>query len=151
MRPEKTSLTGQRQLALAGGALGDVGQPQPVRCRRGEVASADPDASALGTFLRTFTHGHVQQLNAVLRQMLNRRARHAPLLPGAQELVFLDLVRPAGRGRGVDGGTGHVGVSYVEVGAAPYEAPATVPHDFRRRPGFPRRPPNSSRTARRTS
>ena len=47
--------------------------------------------STLGTFLRAFTHGHVQQLNAVLRQSLIVLAARAPLLPGAQEVVFVDL------------------------------------------------------------
>jgi hypothetical protein len=47
--------------------------------------------STLGTFLRAFTHGHVQQLNAVLRQTLIRLAERAPLLPGADEVVFVDL------------------------------------------------------------
>jgi hypothetical protein len=47
--------------------------------------------STLGTFLRSFTHGHVQQLNAVLRQALIALAEGAPLLPGADEVVFVDL------------------------------------------------------------
>jgi hypothetical protein len=53
--------------------------------------------SALGTFLRAFTHGHVQQLNAVLRQSLIRLAEHAPLLGagngagGGDLVVFVDL------------------------------------------------------------
>jgi hypothetical protein len=47
--------------------------------------------STLGTFLRAFTHGHVQQLNVVLRQTLVRLAERAPLLPGADEVVFVDL------------------------------------------------------------
>lgn len=47
--------------------------------------------STLGTFLRAFTHGHVQQLNAVLRQMLINLAGRVPLLPGADEVVFVDL------------------------------------------------------------
>lgn len=47
--------------------------------------------STLGTFLRAFTHGHVQQLNAVLRQSLIALAQRAPLLPGAEEVVFVDL------------------------------------------------------------
>jgi len=47
--------------------------------------------STLGTFLRALTHGHVQQLNAVLRQSLIALAQRAPLLPGADELVFVDL------------------------------------------------------------
>ena len=47
--------------------------------------------STLGTFLRAFTHGHVQQLNAALRQTLVRLAGRAPLLPGADEVIFVDL------------------------------------------------------------
>jgi hypothetical protein len=47
--------------------------------------------STLGTFLRAFTHGHVQQLNAVLRQTLITLAQHTPLLSGAEEVVFVDL------------------------------------------------------------
>ncbi|HEX5406378.1 MAG TPA: IS1380 family transposase [Pseudonocardiaceae bacterium] len=47
--------------------------------------------STLGTFLRGFTHGHVQQLNAVLRQALIALAQRVPLLPGAQEVVFVDV------------------------------------------------------------
>jgi hypothetical protein len=47
--------------------------------------------STLGSFLRAFTHGHVQQLNAVLRQTLIRLTERTPLLPGADEVVFLDL------------------------------------------------------------
>ncbi|MGH4023434.1 MAG: IS1380 family transposase [Pseudonocardiaceae bacterium] len=41
--------------------------------------------------MRAFTHGHVQQLNAVLRQTLIRLAQQVPLLPGAEEVVFVDL------------------------------------------------------------
>jgi hypothetical protein len=47
--------------------------------------------STLGSFLRAFTHGHVQQLNALLRQSLIRLAERAPLLPGAEQVVFVDL------------------------------------------------------------
>jgi Transposase DDE domain group 1 len=47
--------------------------------------------STLGTFLRAFTHGHVQQLNAVLRQSLVALAQRASLLPGADQVVFVDL------------------------------------------------------------
>ncbi len=47
--------------------------------------------STLGTFLRAFTHGHVQQLNTVLRQALIALAGRVELLPGAGEVVFVDL------------------------------------------------------------
>jgi Transposase DDE domain group 1 len=47
--------------------------------------------STLGTFLRAFTHGHVQQLNRVLRAGLVALARRVDLLPGADQVVFVDL------------------------------------------------------------
>ena len=47
--------------------------------------------STLGTFLRAFTHGHVQQLNTVLRQSLIGLAGRVNLLPGADQVVFVDL------------------------------------------------------------
>ena len=47
--------------------------------------------STLGTFLRSFTHGHVQQLNRVLRRSLVALAERVNLLPGADQVVFVDL------------------------------------------------------------
>lgn len=47
--------------------------------------------STLGTFLRAFTHGHVQQLNVVLRESLVALAGRVALLPGADQVVFVDL------------------------------------------------------------
>lgn len=47
--------------------------------------------STLGTFLRSFTHGHVRQLESVHRQVLTELAALTPLLPGADTLAFLDL------------------------------------------------------------
>jgi hypothetical protein len=47
--------------------------------------------STLGTFLRALTHGHVQQLNRVLREGLVRLAEQVDLLPGADQVVLVDL------------------------------------------------------------
>jgi hypothetical protein len=47
--------------------------------------------STLGTFLRSFTHGHVRQLHSVHRQVLVELAGVAPLLPGADVLAFVDV------------------------------------------------------------
>jgi hypothetical protein len=47
--------------------------------------------STLGTFLRAFTHGHVQQLNRVLRDSLVALAQQVDLLPGADQVVFVDV------------------------------------------------------------
>jgi len=47
--------------------------------------------STCGTFPRTFTFGHVLQLQAVARRLLANLAGHAPLLPGADQISFLDI------------------------------------------------------------
>lgn len=51
--------------------------------------------STLGTFLRSFTHGHVQQLDAVSGRLLARLAARVPgLLAGAnntEEIAFVDV------------------------------------------------------------
>jgi Transposase DDE domain group 1 len=47
--------------------------------------------STVGTFLRAFTHGHVQQLNRVLREFLVALCGSVNLLPGADQVVFVDL------------------------------------------------------------
>jgi hypothetical protein len=47
--------------------------------------------STLGSFLRTFTHGHVRQLQAAARQALIGLAARAPLLTGADVLTFVDI------------------------------------------------------------
>jgi hypothetical protein len=47
--------------------------------------------STLGTFLRSFTHGHNRQLHRVHRQFLAGLARHTPLLPGAGQVMFIDI------------------------------------------------------------
>ena len=53
--------------------------------------------STLGIFLREFTFGHANQLAAVARAHLVALAQRAPLLPGIEERVFVDidsLLRP---------------------------------------------------------
>ena len=47
--------------------------------------------STLGSFLRSFTWGHVLQLGKVSRVLLAELARRAPLLPGAEVLAFIDI------------------------------------------------------------
>jgi hypothetical protein len=47
--------------------------------------------STLGSFLRSFTHGHVKQLHAVARRFLPALARHTPLLPGADQIAYVDI------------------------------------------------------------
>lgn len=68
--------------------------------------------STLGTFLRTFTFGHVRQLDAVASRLLIGLCKQAPLLPGASKLAYVDIddtVKPTygyakeGAGRGYTG------------------------------------------------
>src|SRR3954466_9236587 len=47
--------------------------------------------STLGTFLRSFTFGHVRQLDSVAAALLTALARRTPLLPGADQVTYLDL------------------------------------------------------------
>lgn len=47
--------------------------------------------STLGTFLRTFTFGHVRQLDAVASRLLINLTSTAPLLPGIGELAYVDV------------------------------------------------------------
>jgi hypothetical protein len=47
--------------------------------------------STLGTFLRRFTFGHVRQLDAVAARLLTRLAAATPLLPNADQWVFVDI------------------------------------------------------------
>ena len=68
--------------------------------------------STLGTFLRTFTFGHVRQLDAVASRLLINLNKEAPLLPGADQIAYVDIddtVKPTygyakeGAGRGYSG------------------------------------------------
>jgi hypothetical protein len=47
--------------------------------------------STLGSFLRTFTHGHVRQLQSAARDTLIGLTARAPLLSGAGVLTFVDI------------------------------------------------------------
>jgi Transposase DDE domain group 1 len=47
--------------------------------------------STLGTFLRTFTFGHVRQLDAVAAKFLTALAKNASILPGADQVCYVDI------------------------------------------------------------
>ena len=47
--------------------------------------------STLGTFLQTFTFGHVRQLDSVAASMLAELATRTPLLSGADQLTYVDV------------------------------------------------------------
>jgi len=47
--------------------------------------------STCGSWLRGFTHGHTRQLTSVAGEALVRLSQQTPLLPGADQLAFLDI------------------------------------------------------------
>jgi hypothetical protein len=59
----------------------------------GRLFNACYAPSTLGSFLRSFTFGHVRQLDAVASRFLANLGARAPLLgsPGAEEFVFVDV------------------------------------------------------------
>ena len=47
--------------------------------------------STFGTFLRAFSFGHVRQLDRIGALLVGRLARCTPLLPGADQIAFVDV------------------------------------------------------------
>jgi hypothetical protein len=61
------------------------------RAGAGRVFGGVRAPSTLGTFLRSFTFGHVRQLDAVAARTLTGLAQAAPLLPGISEECLIDI------------------------------------------------------------
>src|SRR5450756_1351896 len=57
----------------------------------GRVLTAGRAPSTLGTFLRSFTFGHVRQLDAVASRLLVNLAGRSPLPVGADQDSFVDI------------------------------------------------------------
>ena len=57
----------------------------------GRLFSGVRAPSTLGIFLRAFTFGHVRQLDAVASGFLPRLAGQAPILVGAEQMVWVDV------------------------------------------------------------
>ena len=86
--------------------------------------------STLGTFLRTFTFGHVRQLDAIAAGMLPRLAQSTPLLPAAEVIAFLDMddTIKATYGYAKQGaGYGYSGVKGINALLATISTPAAAP------------------------
>ncbi len=86
--------------------------------------------STLGTFLRTFTFGHVRQLHAVASRLLVNLAAAAPLLPGAAELAYIgvdDTVRQTYGYAKQGAGRGYTGVKGLNALLAVISTPASAP------------------------
>jgi Transposase DDE domain group 1 len=89
--------------------------------------------STLGTFLRTFTFGHVRQLDAVASRLLINLAGQAPLLPGAAGpggLAYLDMDDTLRQTYGYakqGAGRGYTGVKGLNVLLATVSTPTSAP------------------------
>jgi hypothetical protein len=86
--------------------------------------------STLGTFLRSFTFGHVRQLDAVAARLLVALTRGVPLLPGAHQLAYLDLddtVRETHGYAKQGAGRGYTGAAGLNVLLATISTPAAAP------------------------
>src|SRR5674536_88057 len=86
--------------------------------------------SMLGTFLRAFTFGHVRQLDAVAGQLLAGLSRRSPLLPGADQVAYVDIddTVKATYGYAKQGaGYGYSGVKGLNALLATVSSPLAVP------------------------
>ena len=86
--------------------------------------------STLGTFLRTFTFGHVRQLDAVASRLLINLCRQTPLLPGADELAYVDVddtVRQTYGYAKQGAGRGYTGVKGLNALLAIVSTPTSAP------------------------
>jgi len=86
--------------------------------------------STLGTFLRTFTFGHVRQLDAVHARLLIGLCKLAPVLPGVSELAYVDVddtVKPTFGYAKQGAGRGYTGVKGLNVLLATLSTPSSRP------------------------
>jgi hypothetical protein len=86
--------------------------------------------STLGTFLRTFTFGHVRQLDAVASRLLINLCGQSPLLAGADQLVYVDIddtVRQTYGYAKQGAGRGYTGVKGLNVLLGIISTPTSAP------------------------
>lgn len=86
--------------------------------------------STLGTFLRTFTFGHVRQLDAVASRLLINLSWRVPLLPGAATLAYVDVddtVKPTFGYAKQGAARGYTGVKGLNVLLAIISTPTSRP------------------------
>lgn len=86
--------------------------------------------STLGIFLRTFTFGHVRQLDAVAARFLTALATTTPILPDAEQVVYLDVddTIKATHGYQKQGaGYGYTGVKGLNALIATISTPTSAP------------------------
>jgi hypothetical protein len=86
--------------------------------------------STLGVFLRLFTFGHVRQLDAVSASLLARLTAETPVLPDADQVVFVDIddtVRQTYGYAKQGAGRGYTGVKGLNALLAVVSTPISAP------------------------
>ena len=86
--------------------------------------------STLGTFLRCFTFGHVRQLDAAAAGLLDRLIAATPVLPDADQVVFIDLddtVRQTYGYAKQGAGRGYTGIKGLNALLAVVSTPLSAP------------------------
>jgi hypothetical protein len=121
-------------LALIGGMIAGADSISDMDLlRHGGMARLFTDVrapSTLGTFLRRFTFGHVRQLDAVAAGLLARLAVATPILPGADQVAFVDLddtVRQTYGYAKQGAGRGYTGVNGLNALLATISVPLSAP------------------------
>lgn len=86
--------------------------------------------STIGTFLRSFTHGHVLQLHGANRRLLAGLVAKVPGLVGGDDLVFVDVddtIREVHGYRKEGAGFGYSGVRGLNALVATVSTPSSAP------------------------
>jgi hypothetical protein len=86
--------------------------------------------STLGTFLRSFTFGHVRQLDAVAARLLVNLAAHTPLLANVDRVCFVDVDDTVKQTYGYakqGAGYGYTGVKGLNALIAAVSTPTSAP------------------------
>jgi hypothetical protein len=86
--------------------------------------------STLGTFLRSFTFGHVRQLDKVAAELLVNLAGHTPLLRDADQITFVDVddtVKPTYGYAKQGAGYGYTGVKGLNALVGTVSTPTSAP------------------------
>ena len=86
--------------------------------------------STLGTFLRGFSFGHVRQLDSIAAELLRNLAAHTPLLPGADQIAWIDAddtVRSTHGYTKQGAGRGYTGVKGLNALIATVSTPLAAP------------------------
>ncbi len=120
--------------ALIGGMAAGVDSISDIDLLRhggtGRVFDEIRAPSTLGTFLRRFTFGHVRQLDAVAARLLARLVAAVPLLPGVEQVTYLDLddtVRRTYSYAKQGAGRGYTGVKGLNALLAVLSTPLAAP------------------------